>query len=315
MSDMPDAGASHVHGKSGGNILTHKLGPLPVWGWFAIALVSYIIYRKLKGGSTAGNGTVTAANGANNLLGSQGAYTNGAGQIIDAATGQVLGTTTGSGIPTTTTTTPISGQDWAAKAYNALQGLGYSNQAINDALQKYVSGQPLNATEMGIVDGAVNLVGAAPSSIGSPISAPVVPTPAAPTPTPVVTNPTPASAPPPSNPLPSTGPPNLPAALVSAMQSNGEYLVSTVYDAPKNEWLYLTQKGGVYALNSKGDTSGTSFYGSLFSLPASVFAGRTAQTLTVEQNGGYIVTDTAGENYKFDAQNNYSSGTKTSAAA
>jgi hypothetical protein len=69
---MPDAGSQYF-GKptteeSGsppakGNVLTQKMGPLPVWGWGAVALGAVLIGRKLFAGSAAAQSkTQTAAN-------------------------------------------------------------------------------------------------------------------------------------------------------------------------------------------------------------------------------------------------------------
>lgn len=49
---------------SGGNVFTRKLGPLPMWGWMAIAMllaVFYYLYHKNKESATASS---TAATGA-----------------------------------------------------------------------------------------------------------------------------------------------------------------------------------------------------------------------------------------------------------
>ena len=263
--NLQATGQTKTASKSGGNVLTHKLGPLPVWGWFAVGLVTYLLYKHFKGSSSSTTtvpiGTVTSGTGA--LIGGDG--------------------TTGT---TSTTATTTTGADWISQAYQALQNLGYDNNTINDALQKYASGQPLNPTEYGIVEAAIKLIGAAPSALGNPTEA---------------TNGGPSGGGSGGGKVnnPTSAPPNLPAALIAAMQGNGEHLVDTVYDPTTSEWLYLTNKGGVYALNGQGGTSGTSFFGSLFSLPSNVFAGRTAQKLVVNPNGGYTVIDTAGEGYTF----------------
>lgn len=57
MSEMQPEG-----GGGGGNVFTRKLGPLPMWGWMAIALLvalGYYLYKKNQSGatSTAASGT------------------------------------------------------------------------------------------------------------------------------------------------------------------------------------------------------------------------------------------------------------------
>lgn len=52
----------------GGNPLTRHYGPLPGWGWLAVAVVGYLLYKKFSGSSTSGStllggGTSGAATG------------------------------------------------------------------------------------------------------------------------------------------------------------------------------------------------------------------------------------------------------------
>lgn len=265
-STLEHSGQSKNGAKAGGNVLTHKLGPLPVWGWFAIALVTYVLYKHFKGSgsSTTQVPIGTVSNGTGALIGGNG----------------VTGTATG-----TTSTTP--GLDWVNSAFSALQNLGYSNNTISDALQAYSTGQTLNPTQYGIVEAAIRLIGNAPTALGNPVQTPN----GAPAP----------SAPPPAatNSGPTGAPPGLPADLIGAMQSNGEHLVSTVFDPTYNEWVYLTQKGGVYALNQNGG-QGSGFFGSIFSLAPGTFTGRTAQQLIVNPDGGYTIVDATGSTYNFN---------------
>ena len=50
-------------GKGGGSFFTNKVGPLPMWGWIAVAVVGIIIYRKVSGGgsSSSTSGTTSAS--------------------------------------------------------------------------------------------------------------------------------------------------------------------------------------------------------------------------------------------------------------
>lgn len=52
--------------RSSGNVFTRKIGPLPMWGWMAIALLValfYYLYSKNKGGAGASPSTVNTPGG------------------------------------------------------------------------------------------------------------------------------------------------------------------------------------------------------------------------------------------------------------
>jgi hypothetical protein len=170
-----EAGAQTA--KASGHGLTKKLGPLPIWAWAAVVLGSYLLYHYLKNrnSSAAGSpaGTVAGGTGAPSL----GLQIGPGGQIIDPTTGNVIGTV-GSPGGTGTNTTTVQG--WIAAVQNALQGLGYDNNAMNQALQDYVAGKPLSQQEYNIIESAIKTVGGAPASLGNPILAPTPPTPPAP---------------------------------------------------------------------------------------------------------------------------------------
>src|SRR5579864_2649333 len=159
-------GESHVHSKpgtepgskQGGNVLTHKLGPLPVWAWFAVGLTMYILYKHFRSNSSAATVPTGAITTGNNALPGSGGDGTG-----------------GSTATTSTTTSTTPGLDWIQSAYQALQNLGYDNGTISDALSKYAAGQPLNPSEFGIIESAFNMIGQAPSALGNPIAAPVNP--------------------------------------------------------------------------------------------------------------------------------------------
>src|SRR5580692_3803435 len=46
---------------SGGNVFTRKLGPLPMWGWMAIALVLAIVYYAFKKHTSSSTTAQTSA--------------------------------------------------------------------------------------------------------------------------------------------------------------------------------------------------------------------------------------------------------------
>jgi hypothetical protein len=99
-------------GKGGGSFFTNKVGPLPMWGWIAVAVVGVIIYRKVSGsgsGSSSTSGTTSASDQAA-LLNAQAAadyasLTTAGGSY----SGPVGGAPTSITDPTTTTTGDTGG--------------------------------------------------------------------------------------------------------------------------------------------------------------------------------------------------------------
>lgn len=67
-----------IQAEQGGNFLTKKLGPLPVWGWAAAGIGAYLLYRHYTGGgSLLGSGANDS--GAGNSSGGQGTIQTGGG--------------------------------------------------------------------------------------------------------------------------------------------------------------------------------------------------------------------------------------------
>lgn len=112
------------------------------------------------------------------------------------------------------------------------------------------------------------------------------------------------TTPPPTN-KPTGGPPSLSAALSAAIHNNGESVVDTVFDSTNNTWLYLTNKGGVYALDPSGQQGGATYYGSYLGLPASATQSangpRSFSTIRVNPDGSYTLVATDGATYTFGA--------------
>lgn len=263
----------------GGNFLTNRVGPLPMWGWIVVVVGAVVVWKIIKdrqNASASGSGTVAGQNNAASLFGTEGFSTNSAGQLVDNATGDILGNSPlGTGGTGGTGSGTTSASQWFATAQQTLFNLGYDSNAVDQALQDFAAGNQLPQNEYGIIEAAIKLTGNPPTGVGLPE---LLPQP---------TGGGGGSAPPP--PAPPAVAPALPSWLQSAMTSNGEYIVSTAFDNATGTWLYLTQKGGVYGGG----------YGSIFSLKPGTFAGRTAQSITALPNGGYTVTDTAGETYTF----------------
>lgn len=175
MADATEAGAQTA--KAGGHGLSKKLGPLPIWAWAAVVIGSYLLFHYLRsrnsGGSTVPSGTVQAGNGAAPIGGLQ---IGPGGQIYDPTTGSIVGSITGAGGQGTGPNTTTA-QGWLAAAQTALQGLGLDNNTINGALNDYAAGSPLPPAEYNIIQEAIKIVGAAPSSLGNPSQGPPGPPP------------------------------------------------------------------------------------------------------------------------------------------
>ena len=296
MSDTGSQGPTE-HGHSAipkGNALTHKVGPLPVWGWAAVIIGAYLLYRFLhKSSSTATtattDGTINGSNNANGLVGTEGASVNGAGQIVDTATGTVLGTVSGG--DNSTVTTP---GDWVTAAMQSVESLGFDPAAVEQAFQAYTSGQPLTTGQYGIIESAFNTTGAAPAPLGLPqMVVPSAPVAVAPTPAPVAA-------------LPSS-PPN-PATLFGNIVGN---IISTFQSG--SGWTYVTNRGYVY--NSPGAT----YYGGTNggAIGGAVASNITSATpITSGPNaGGYTLYNAAGQSYVFGPNADASSGQYKQAAA
>lgn len=111
--------------KSGGNPVTKKAGPLPVWGWFAVAGGTYLVYRYLKAREAAG--AATAASG-----------TTGGTLIPNDI-----------GLPSTTSTSAAgtfsSTADWTQAALTYLTGQGLDSADAYNALTSYINGNCVSA--------------------------------------------------------------------------------------------------------------------------------------------------------------------------
>jgi hypothetical protein len=51
-------------GAGAGSFFTKKVGPLPMWGWIAVAIVGVILYRKMSGSGSAGSVAGSSTNAA-----------------------------------------------------------------------------------------------------------------------------------------------------------------------------------------------------------------------------------------------------------
>lgn len=250
--------------------LDKKHGPFTTKVWViagAGTFAAWILYRRLRGGSSS-----------------------------SAPSSALLG---GSTIPGPSNPPPASApQTYAQWLMAAAQAItngpgGLSFADAYNAITDWVNGSCIPATAVSGVSEALNSVGLPPGFGGSlpPITA--CPSSGG------SSTPTTGGS---SNTAPPGAPPNLPAKIIAAMTTNGEHVVSTQWDPVYKDWVFLTNKGGIYNLSATGG-QGAGFLGSIFTLAdqAGWNNGTTRQAaqLTIDPNGGYTITDTAGEQYTF----------------
>jgi hypothetical protein len=259
--------------------LKERHGPLTGTAWLitgGAVLAAYVLFRRYE------------ADRAGSAASALGAGTTG----VPAASG-VQGATPGF----------ANLSDWEAAAVEQMAGLPGldAGQALN-TITNWISG---NCVSQAGYNGLVNIftsIGLPPGMSGANLAVLSV----CPQPTTTTGTTTTSTGTTTAGLGPRAAPPNLPAGLIQAMQSTGEFLVDEQWDPTLNEWIYLSNRGGVFALNSQGTTAGTTFYGSIQSLPdnfANWMSGgqwvRTASKLTINPDGTYTVSDTAGEQYTF----------------
>jgi Fibronectin type III domain len=170
MADAP--ATSH---KANLDWATQKVGPLPLWAWLAAGIgIWWWMQRQQSSSSTASASAVPNQ------------QTDPAGNVgtIDPATGYVYGTpedlaalaANNAGTSSTGTTAGTSGTSgaqtyadnntWGIAAVNYLVGLGIDATTANQAVQNYLSSQPLTTAEQGDVNLAIQALGPPPSLPG-----------------------------------------------------------------------------------------------------------------------------------------------------
>lgn len=276
--------------------LGRKYGPLSGKAWLlagvGVAAV-YYIYKKIKGGSAV---SVASQPGSTVL--------SGGGTI---PTGNSV--TSGAGYSTF--------QDWVNAAISALTQGGLSPTDAYNAVQNWINGVCLTPSQYSGLGGFLSSAGTPPgyssslppltvcggsagggttttsgsggSSAGSGGSSSA-----------------PGSGISPSSSSPPGAPPGLPSSIASAMIANGEHIVSTAWDPVYQDWVYLTNKGGIYNLSATGG-QGNGFLGSIFNYSgnhANWYNSKGTQIrfpakLIINPDGSYTIVDTAGETYNF----------------
>lgn len=192
------------------DFLTQKVGPLPLWVWLGAGVGIWYYFQRQQSASSS------ASQAANE-------QTDPAGNIgtIDPATGYVYGTpedlaalaannagTTGTGSAGSSGTsgaqTYADNNAWGIAAVNYLVGLGIDAATANQAVQQYLSSQPLTTAQQGDVNLAIQALGPPPSLPGptstnpNPVTTPGTGT----TPPPKTTTPPPKTG---TTPPPKTG--------------------------------------------------------------------------------------------------------------
>lgn len=241
----------------------HKIGPLPAWGWAAAAVGGYLIFKRSQG-STAGQtaSAVPTPSAADAALANSLVPDTSGGNASTQATAQP------------TPSTPTTNTAWLNAAVNALIAQHLDPVTAENALNKYLAGQPLTATEHTMVSTAIAAIGPPPE--GAPVSGTV---------------PTATTTPPPSTPPPSGTLTPLPAGT---WKIPGEYTVGQLETQSGHGTWYLSNYGGVAAVG------GAPFEGSAFTrgihapLPPNAPAWRYSGIRAYGQHG-YQITSTRGD--------------------
>lgn len=252
-----------------------KVGPLPVWGYGAVGVGAFLVFRLLRSRKSGGGSTTIPLSGGIGIPGGQ-------------AAGNV------SGLPVFS-----SFSSWEQAAIAAMAGGQLDPATALNGLTSWINGQCVTQNQYTGISSIIETVGLPPGFSSVPTLSVCAPANSTSGGGAGAGNPGTSTSAPSTTANPG-GPPNLGQSLIAAMTANGEALVgSPAWDAAANEWLYLTNKGGVYAVANNG-ANGSHFYGSGLSPSlGGAFAGRTASGITANPNGGYTITDTAGESYTF----------------
>lgn len=269
-----------------GKGLKKKLGPLPYWGWLLAAAGGFLGYRYLKARSAASSAL--------------------------AASGTTGGTTIPQGaIQTSSPSTGLAGTfssqgQWEQAALSFLTGNGVAPADALNGITNWLSGNCVSEAVYRELSAAL-----VSSSVGLPPGYTALPTltvcpSAAQTATTSTTTVTPTgpAAPPPTPAVPLFQ--GLSAALKAQLANNGESIVATQWDSTLNEFILLTNKGGIYNVNPQGSPNvGGAFFGSYLGLPAADRAlapGQAARQFTqliINPDGTYTAIDSAGDTYTF----------------
>lgn len=256
-----------------------KVGPLPVTGWVGVALgvvVVYVVYKRHQASKAS---TVPVA-----VTGT----TDGQTQPVNSVSGSI-------GPPSFS-----SYEGWLQAAIQSATGSGLNYADSYNALTQWQNGGCVSAAAYSGISSALQSVGLPPGYSSNFPTLSVCPQ-----------APSTPSTPDSPGPAPTTsgagnGPPPIATSLMAAMTQNGETIADTAYDATTGTWLYLTNKGGVYAQSPTGSNAAPVYYGSYLGLPPGATktngAPRTFSTITTNSDGSYTLSATDGGTYTFGNQ-------------
>ncbi len=255
--------------ENGGNFLTEKKGPLPVWGYGIVLIGVFILFKGLPHLGSA----VTASSAVPTVGSSAGGSSSGSASQ-----------------PITSTTTTPSVLDWLASAQNAANSLGVDPTQFQTAITDYLSNTPIPGAAKTALQAVLNTVCYAPGISLPNYQAPstqTAPTTPAYDPLNVASN------------FMGDLQHQLAAEIAAGKTAPGENVFVDVISTGQGA-LGLTNSGGIYATGNNFNGSPINTYGSLFSVGAggpnvAVGGGLTYNPST----GGYTVNLANGKSYTF----------------
>lgn len=169
-------------GKGGLDVLTRKIGPLPLFVWAAAAVaIWWYLKNRSSGGTSTGGGSQTDPAGNTGDINPSTGYVYGSpeDQAASSANTGDSSSITGTGGATVAGAYPDN-PTWASAAINYLVGIGIDPTAANSAITQFLASQSLTTQQQADVNSAIQRLGAppdppqpgtAPSPIVSPPSA------------------------------------------------------------------------------------------------------------------------------------------------
>lgn len=146
--------------------LTRKIGPVPVW-LIGVGIVLLIYLYRKKLGSSSGQQTDAAGNVGTIDPATGYVYGSSQDQAGLAAQNSSGGTSTSTGTSGSTTAGQYTdNSSWGRAAVNYLVGLGEDPTGANEAIQQYLGSQTLTPAQQGMVNLAIQGIGAPPQLPG-----------------------------------------------------------------------------------------------------------------------------------------------------
>lgn len=163
---MADADVAAPEGGGGiGKVFSKKIGPLPAGAWLIIAAaIFWVVFKKNKGGGTAGQQTDPAGNVG--TINPRTGYVYGSAE--DSAALGSVGTGLGSSPDTGTGGSTVGGKyednnAWAIAAINYLVSIGIDATTANAAITQFLASQKLTTEQQAAVNLAIQRLGAPPT--------------------------------------------------------------------------------------------------------------------------------------------------------